>query len=1172
MEEDGWEAVAEGLSSDIVCGTEHCMNILEMSYRYLPDYTIWNVTKLRHLHISGGFLHLTLAGENLENSHDLKNIDTFFTPILWTGPDIVRWTGPDDQFPFLQKLVVQNCMQLIQVPDCLRHISTLKAICSKFEVYSNSSEMGSACIDAIFHNLELLDKYLVKKRDELGMLKLELRILRTLFLCSRKCGKDVCLESDDNKHVSLRSSFARLQDALQKFLQRSVEEFSSSELEKVVSEFRKIIGSFKEEIKELYSTLVDCPVRSSSPARGELMETIDSLLKNLEDLKWSKPYDQAFYMVRAYDKVFPEFIEALEERLMFFRNFILYVTWRGVRHGQLENLSTQFEVLALRAALATCMYWFDRNDKMFLIFVELQEIRADDPQVQADSQLIPELLQKIKADDLGVLEIYVQLLIASTSSESSNTQPSEKDLDILGQFVDSLLVLYEHLRFLKTILMKQQEKLNDLDENLKDLVPVVVSDAGILNKHPATSILNSPRINKVGFTDNSNYGFVAVKDAKVLSHEPPQGSIQTIDEVIVGLHDETETIVNQLTRGSMKLDMVSILGMPGLGKTTLAKKIYNDPRIRHHFHVQAWCHVSQAYCMKNLLLEILGCIVQTAQYSGKDEDDLALELFQSLKKNRYLIVLDDIWDIEAWNGLHISFPDDKNGSRILLTSQLHKVAEEVKTDSKLHPLRQLTYDESWELLQKKICCNAEFPPELVILGQKIAKNCNGLPLIIVIIAGILVTTNQDGWEEVATRLGSNTVCGTKECMDALELSYKNLPDYLKPCFLYFAAFPKVQEVPVWKLTSLWIAENFVQKSGSRSLEEVAEAYMMDLINRSLVMVAEKRSFTGVQNCSIHDLLVEFCVAKAKEEKFLCVLHGSEELFTFNEPGSCHRLCIHTKMCNISFIFRICKLLKVLDLEQFDIGNTFPTEIELLATIWKLEKLRHLFGIGDCVDISLSEDRLDSYPGLFNLVTFSTLTLSAGPSLEKIQKKFPSIRKLKCRISASVESTDGCSKTVQMDILSQLESLKLFLGHYQIKFQFPENLKKLSLEYFPWSIISMIGKLPNLEVLKLHTPLFEAVTWDMEEGEFPKLRILKLINSKIVKWTGSDDHFPNLQKLVLQQCWKLEEIPLCLSCTKNLETIEVLWCSPSTGRLVREVKEEQNDGGNMDLKILILEGA
>ncbi|KAL3518687.1 hypothetical protein ACH5RR_021276 [Cinchona calisaya] len=462
--------------------------------------------------------------------------------------------------------------------------------------------------------------------------------------------------------------------------------------------------------------------------------------------------------------------------------------------------------------------------------------------------------------------------------------------------------------------------------------------------------------------DDNNYVLEAQKAAKTPSHAPSQVTISTINEVVVGLDDEAQTIIDQLTRGSMQLDNVSIVGMPGLGKTTLAKKVYHDPKIMSHFHIRAWCCVSQVYCKKDLLLEILACIVpkNSNEYSKMNENDLAEELYKLLKGSRYAIVLDDVWDIVAWNVLERSFPNDANGSRILLTSRLYEMALLVKPTGKPHPLRQLTDDESWELLQKKLVHKEGYPPALQVLGMQIAKNCNGLPLAVVIIAGILGTLEQEGWEEIAERLSSNIVCGTNQCMSILELSYKHLPSYLKPCLLYFGAFLEDQEIPVWRLTQLWIAEGFVQENELKSIEDTAEDYIMALISRSLVMVAKQRSIGGVKTCYIHDLLHEFCVAKAKEENFLQLVHRYDELFNFDEPPNLHQLCIYSqrkhfvnlrlfyphihsllfsaqghesygKIYNFSFVFCL-KLLRVLDLGEINLGFLFPSEIAMLVQL------------------------------------------------------------------------------------------------------------------------------------------------------------------------------------------------------------------------------------------------
>lgn len=103
---------------------------------------------------------------------------------------------------------------------------------------------------------------------------------------------------------------------------------------------------------------------------------------------------------------------------------------------------------------------------------------------------------------------------------------------------------------------------------------------------------------------------------------------------------------------------------------------------------------------------------------------------------------------------------------------------------------------------------------------------------------------------------------------------------------------------------------------------------------------------------------------------------------------------------------------------------------------------------------------------------------------------------------------------------------------------------------------------------MHTPAFEGVSWDREEGQFPKLRILKLVYLNVVKWTGYDDIFPSLDKLVLQKCWKLEELPSCLNYISYLETIKVHSCLPLTASLVREIEEVHRSMGNQNLKILI----
>ncbi|XP_027177906.1 putative late blight resistance protein homolog R1A-10 [Coffea eugenioides] len=671
-------------------------------------------------------------------------------------------------------------------------------------------------------------------------------------------------------------------------------------------------------------------------------------------------------------------------------------------------------------------------------------------------------------------------------------------------------------------------------------------------------------------------------------------SIPVLNEVVVGLDDEIKTIIQSLTRGSKLLDFVSIVGMAGLGKTTLANRVCNDPLILSHFHILARCTVSQVYSMHSLLVQLLCSISSRSpdEYLEMDESYLAPKLFKLLKRNRYLIFLDDVWEIKAWNLVKSSFPDDANGSRILFTSRIQL---QFKPDSMAHHLRHLTDEESWKLLQKKLFGKEGFPPTLGKVGSQIAKLCRGLPLTVVLVAGILANTAEDCWEEIAKSLTSSIVLDDEYCMMTLELSYSHLSDDLKACFLYFSAFQEDENVPVRRLFWLWISEGFVRKTEGMRFEDVADDYLKDLVDRSLVMVSEQRSMGGAKACRLHDLVHEFCVKKAKEESFLHILHGRNDCCILTGPSNPLRVCnlmIRASMLEfpnarslLSFKeddlgFWLPKLLRVLDFGELEFDAYFPMEVFLLAhlrylalrargvcvisaaianlsrlqtfllrgnsfdcllpkAIWNIKTLRHLWIKYSNASFRFPVENLEVSPGLFHLDTLSLVIDPSSQSLEKMLTKLPNIRRLRCTKMTSSRIGD---RILVFDCSSQLESLTL-LSFDGYGFKFPLNLKKLTLILTPQPLtkISTIGELPNLEVLKLvYSALGEE--WKMKEGEFPSLRILKLKGLwDFCSWTASFDNFPRLEKLVVQSCPKLEEVPSCLGECANLQTIEVIRC-------------------------------
>ncbi|KAL3510696.1 hypothetical protein ACH5RR_030097 [Cinchona calisaya] len=346
------------------------------------------------------------------------------------------------------------------------------------------------------------------------------------------------------------------------------------------------------------------------------------------------------------------------------------------------------------------------------------------------------------------------------------------------------------------------------------------------------------------------------------------------EAIMVGLDDEVISVLEVLTRLPSGLETVTVLGMGGIGKTTLARKAFNHPYTVYHFYCRAWITVSQVYQVRDLLLSLLSSLAQSIdKMVEKSNAQLAEVVYRSLKGKRYLIVMDDMWSIDAWKDVKRCFPDDKNGSRIVVTSRSMELSMKVNPKKPPHCMNLLNTEQSWELLSKLIFGMASCPPELVAIGKQIAKRCRGLPLAIVVIAGVLsrVIRTYDYWNDIAEKVSSIVSTDPEQCLDILALSYNYLPHHLKACFLYMGVFPEDCEIEVSKLINLWVAEGFLDSESSKDLEQLAENYLEDLIGRNLVLI-EKKHFGGkVKTCRVHDFLREICLKEAHKENFMHVI-------------------------------------------------------------------------------------------------------------------------------------------------------------------------------------------------------------------------------------------------------------------------------------------------------------
>ncbi|KAG5609274.1 hypothetical protein H5410_020555, partial [Solanum commersonii] len=359
------------------------------------------------------------------------------------------------------------------------------------------------------------------------------------------------------------------------------------------------------------------------------------------------------------------------------------------------------------------------------------------------------------------------------------------------------------------------------------------------------------------------------------------------ENVMEGYNEERERMVQRLTRGSgsNNLEVVSVVGMPGIGKTTFAKTILFDNSIKRVFRIRGWITVSNNYDLRKLLLVLLCDVIRMGDGNDNTMDigKLAERVQQGLKGEKYFIVVDDIWSKDAWDRISHWFPDCDNKSRILLTSRDREVGEYAATNpnESLVPMRPLTQDESRCLFYhkafgKKYSIRGSEFDEFEKVGEKVVTNCKGLPLMITAVAGILSSKSKlDEWMEVAQSVSSLVNDDDyKQCLKVVALSYNHLPSLMKPCFLHFGVFPKAHVISVKKLIRLWIAEGLVNLKGVEEFEQVAARVLHDLIGKSLVIV-EKRSLDGqIKTCRIHDLFHDLCMMEAESEKLLYVV-GSD---------------------------------------------------------------------------------------------------------------------------------------------------------------------------------------------------------------------------------------------------------------------------------------------------------
>ncbi|CAM0958829.1 unnamed protein product [Alopecurus aequalis] len=525
---------------------------------------------------------------------------------------------------------------------------------------------------------------------------------------------------------------------------------------------------------------------------------------------------------------------------------------------------------------------------------------------------------------------------------------------------------------------------------------------------------------------------------------------------------EKKEIVDRLLgqASSADLAVVPIIGMGGLGKTTLAQLIYNEPQIQKHFQLLLWVCVSDTFDVNSLAKSI----VEASPKKNEDINKPPLDRLQKLVSGqRCLLVLDDVWNTEVhkWERLKVCLQSGGTGSAVLTTTRDKRVAEIMGANT-THDLNDLEDRFLKEIiLDRAFSPGKEKPPKLVNKVDEIVKRCSGSPLAATALGSVLRSkTTVKEWETVSSR---SSICTDETgILPILKLSYNDLPSHMKQCFAFCAVFPKDYKIDVDKLIHLWIANGFIPEHKESSLETIGRHIFNELASRSFFLDIEGSTNTSAYysttTCKIHDLMHDIAMSVMENECVVATVEPSEtewlpdtarhlylsceetegvlnDLMEKRSPAIQTLLCdtfvqsplqhpskyrsLHAlKVCirRESFILepKYLHQLRYLDLSNSDI-KALPEDISILYNL-------HVLDLSSCDHLDRLPRQMKYMTSLRHLYTHGCMELkSMPPELGKLTK----LQTLTCFVSAVTGPDFGDVAELQhLNLCGKLELSKL----------------------------------------------------------------------------------------------------------------------------------------------------
>ncbi|KAK8928374.1 putative disease resistance protein RGA3 [Platanthera zijinensis] len=639
---------------------------------------------------------------------------------------------------------------------------------------------------------------------------------------------------------------------------------------------------------------------------------------------------------------------------------------------------------------------------------------------------------------------------------------------------------------------------------------------------------------------------------------------------VYGRKEDKENIVNLLlnpfTHGP-EIGVVSIVGLGGLGKTTLAQLVYKDERVRDRFEKRMWVCVSDEFEIRRLIVLIMESVTGS-EFRPTNMDMMQVSLTKQLEEKRFLLVLDDVWSEsqEKWDRLRTLLAVGGEGSKILVTTRSERVASIMGTTS-LYKLSNLSLNDCWLVFERRaFAMGVERNPNLVEIGREIVKKCGGVPLAAKALGSLLrFKKTESGWLAIKDSDLWKLSCDENyDILPALKLSYDHLSSCLKQCFTYCSIFPKDYEIDVNILVNLWHAEGFLKPSdGQMDLQQIGLQYVDELLERSLFIENMKRR--AWREIKMHDLVHDLARSVAGDECSIVDPSSSNKTLSQNsryafficnkEPLSAALQSLHdAKKLRTLYLHEKSPKNKEEEKRANEVLHAISSSVNLLRVLRlptyplktlpdSFKKLKHL----RYLDLSFTP--LDSFPlCIKTLHNLKTLNLSFT-NIESIPDSIGNL----CNLSTL--DLGYCSHLSSLpSSIGQLKSLlEIDLTHSGIK-SLPDSFKKLKhLRYLNLSCTPLdsfppcINTLHNLKTLNLSGTKIESIpdsignlcnlsTLDLSYclclsslpssiGQLKSLLEIDLSSSLIKSLPESICGLSNLHTLTLRDCYLLQELPL-----------------------------------------------